>query len=63
MRTSKLRRKLTAWERYSRRLEKLGQGRIYKAHVYYIGWDVINRVRRGRAGIEEIVWNWEEVGS
>ena len=49
MRTSKLRRKLTRWEWYARRLEKLGQKRLYNAHVYYIAYEVLERVRKGTA--------------
>lgn len=50
MKTARLRRKLTRWERYARRNEKLGQGRLYNAHVYYIARDVLDRVRKGSAG-------------
>lgn len=46
MKTARLRRKLTRWERYARRNEKLGQGRLYNTHVYYIARDVLDRVRR-----------------
>lgn len=46
MKAAKLRRKLTSWERYARRLEKLGQGRLYNAHVYYIARDVLERARK-----------------
>ena len=48
MRTARLRRKLSSWERYARRLEKLGQNRLYNAHVYYIACDVLENVRRGK---------------
>lgn len=42
MKTAALRRKLTAWDRYAHRLEKLGQKRIYNAHIYYIACAVLN---------------------
>lgn len=75
MRTARLRRKLTRWERYARALEKLGQKRLYNAHVYYIARDVLERVRRGRGSsvlveakrptraqaLDEIIWNPEEL--
>lgn len=46
MKTARLRRKLTSWERYARRNEKLGQGRLYNAHIYYIAYKVMEGVRR-----------------
>lgn len=49
MRNARLKRKLTSWERYARRNEKLGQGRLYNAHVYYIAYEVLEKVRKGRA--------------
>lgn len=48
MKSRNLRRRLTAWDRYSRRLEKLGQSRLYSTHIYYIGVQVIDDLRRGR---------------
>lgn len=48
MRNARLKRKLTSWERYARRNEKLGQGRLYNAHVYYIAYEALDNVRRGK---------------
>lgn len=45
MTSARLKRKLTAWERYARRNEKLGQGRLYNAHVYYIAREVLENAR------------------
>lgn len=48
MRTARLRRKLSRWEWYARRNEKLGQGRLYNAHIYYIAYQVLENQRRGK---------------
>ena len=57
MRARNLRRKLRAWNRYANRLEKLGQQRIYNAHIHYIAVDTV----RHMGSLEEVTWNWDEV--
>jgi len=44
MRPRNLRRKLRAWNRYARHLERLGQGRIYNAHIHYIAMDTMRNL-------------------
>jgi hypothetical protein len=46
MRPRNLRRKLRAWNRYANRLEKLGQQRIYNAHIHYIAADTVRHLDR-----------------
>lgn len=56
MKTARLKRKLLAWDRYERRLEKLGQTRIYDASIHYLARNVLRRAR----SMNEIGWNWKE---
>lgn len=46
MKTARLKRKLRAWNRYANQLEKLGQQRIYEAHIHYIAVDTIRHLDR-----------------
>lgn len=67
MKTARLKRKLLAWERYERRLEKLSQTRIYNAHIHYIAVDTMrhlySRTTEVGSPLDSIVWNWDEVGT
>jgi len=47
MRPRNLRRRLRVWNRYAQRLEGLGQGRIYDAHIALIVADVERHIYCG----------------
>jgi hypothetical protein len=49
VKAARLKRKLARWNRYAWRLERLGQAKLYNAHIYYIAYEVMEKVRKGSA--------------